>query len=252
MKTLASNVLRQRNVVEIWGQSNSNGGLWSSETLSSSLDKHVQKNVLYARHSQLNGENPLEMDLTWNNMYCPNGPSGSFGAKGIPSFGISQVIARRMSMWMPSLAILQCGYGSTASNYWSTNYHTIYEPWCSARSNQIPESNGRLLVLYQGESNCLINTQSEWRGHWEPIIASRRAFWQNPTMPLIIVRLPDTNPLDGNAEMQAEQVALVAADINAVYVTDNTATMGSGPDIDAASTERIGAIIAEAAIGLCT
>jgi hypothetical protein len=174
-------------------------------------------------------------------MYCPLGHASR---NGLPSFGIVEPIAYDLSLWLAHPAILQCGYGATDSQYWADNYAGTYAPWCAARVAELTTPTAVAVVIYQGESNCINNNASRWQSDWDGIIAARRAYWGNPHLLVIIVRLPDTCPLAHLAEVQAAQAALVAADPYAILVTDNTAT--GGIDIDGQSQERIAHVIATA------
>jgi hypothetical protein len=232
-----------RRIVEVWGQSNSNHGLWLSSTATNPLDRNEQQNVLYARHTRLNSGHAFEIDTEWGNLHCPDGPATYAPTAGLPTIGIAQVLGRVISQSIPNIAISQCSVGATASQYWADNYSGIYAPWLAARLAQLPGCTGALGVIYQGESNCSSDTIAVWRGHWEAIIAARRAAHGNPTMPWIIVRIAHLGGYANLPAMWVAQDALVAADPYVHLVNNSTAVSGAGPDIDTVSVQRTGTII---------
>lgn len=243
MRPLAISGLQDRKVALVVGQSNSVHGQWLREELTNPLDRNEQKNVLFARHTHLNLNHPLEEDTTWRQLYCPDGPLTWPATAGLPTFGITQVLGRVISQSIANIAILQTSVGGTGSDYWATNYPSLYAPWIAARMAQLPGCTGALGVLYQGESDCINGTVAAWRGRWETIIAAHRVACANPTMPWIVVRIAPVVTLANIADMWAAQEAMVAADPYMHLVRDNDATSGAGPDIDAASVQRIGRII---------
>jgi hypothetical protein len=251
MRFRGNQSLYDRLVVEGWTQSNGCGGSEDAIQLPGTAAGN-QMGAIWARHSRYNGGSDFEIDTVWGPVNCPNGPPNSLLNPGIPTHGIVQPIARRLQDELYGVAILQCGYGSTDSAYWETNYADPYALWCAARYAQLTNPTTIAMYIWQGESDVIGGTVAAWRARWEAIIAARRVAVGVATLPVFVVRLSNTCPLDATnlAAMQAAAEALVAADPYAHLIVDNAMTFFGGPDADSATLQRVALAIANGILAL--